>query len=348
MKDRVYVCHTYYHVYVTFLKELNRPEEEHGGATLVLSTMSTDFTGLADRVKASGVFEDVVIFEEKRDSYFPELDQYTHMKGNQIKIMLGRMKYTKLYGKLEEPFIPLDFTQYKDIYVFCDSDPIGFYLSYKKIPYHAIEDGLDTMKYFHNAHHRNSKFFGLKVFLSSLNLIFIQDGYGKYCIDMEVNDLEGIRYKNKKYFAVPRRGLVEKLTVEQKQLLLKVFVANVEQLEKVAACGRGVLVLTEDLCDMETRERIFKDIVARFETEGEIVIKPHPRDIMDYSRIFPDKIIIERKVPMEMLEFIPGLRFAKVVSVFTAISELSFAEEKIRLGAEFMDRYEDPSIHSFQ
>ena len=24
MKDRIYVCHTYYHVYVTFLKELKK------------------------------------------------------------------------------------------------------------------------------------------------------------------------------------------------------------------------------------------------------------------------------------------------------------------------------------
>ena len=26
----VYVCHTYYHVYVTLLKELNKPREERG------------------------------------------------------------------------------------------------------------------------------------------------------------------------------------------------------------------------------------------------------------------------------------------------------------------------------
>ena len=42
LKDRIYVCHTYYHVYVTFLKELNRPKEEQGKATLVLSKLSNN------------------------------------------------------------------------------------------------------------------------------------------------------------------------------------------------------------------------------------------------------------------------------------------------------------------
>lgn len=56
MKDRIYVCHTYYHVYVSFLKELNLPREKRGQATLVLSRMSIDFEQLKDRVEATGLF----------------------------------------------------------------------------------------------------------------------------------------------------------------------------------------------------------------------------------------------------------------------------------------------------
>ena len=37
MKDRIYVCHTFYHVYITFLKEMNLPKEEQGKATLAVS-----------------------------------------------------------------------------------------------------------------------------------------------------------------------------------------------------------------------------------------------------------------------------------------------------------------------
>ena len=51
MKDRIYICHTYYHVYVTFLKELKLraeadPAKKAGAATLVLSKMSNNFENL--------------------------------------------------------------------------------------------------------------------------------------------------------------------------------------------------------------------------------------------------------------------------------------------------------------
>ena len=56
MKERIYVCHTYYHVYVTFLKEFALPKEKQGGATVVLSKMSTDFESLKERLLALHYF----------------------------------------------------------------------------------------------------------------------------------------------------------------------------------------------------------------------------------------------------------------------------------------------------
>ena len=64
MKERIYICHTYYHVYVTFLKELNLPKEQRGQATLVLSSLSIDFEQLKDRASSTGLFEAVVEFDE--------------------------------------------------------------------------------------------------------------------------------------------------------------------------------------------------------------------------------------------------------------------------------------------
>ncbi len=347
MKDRVYVCHTYYHVYVSFLKEMNLPEEQRGNAVMVLSTMTTSFEGIKERIEASDVFKEVVMFDEKRDVYFPQLAPYMNMKGNQFKIMLGRIKYTKLFGKLEEAFIPLDFTQFKDIYVFCDSDPIGFYLNYKKIYYHAVEDGLNTLKHCDSARFRNQRFFKLKAFLSSLNLIFIQNGYGKYCIDMEVNDISCLKYKHKKYVEVSRKKLVEGLTKDQIQILLKAFIENIDELNTLIAHDKAVLILTEPLCDMDTREQIFRDIVSMYEKEGRIIFKPHPNDLLDYKQLFPGNIVIDRRVPMEMMNFIHGLMFEKVVAVFTEMSGIAFAKECIRLGSDFMDHYEDPAIHRY-
>ena len=166
MKARVYVCHTYYHAWVAMVKELLLPKEEKKKATLILSTLSNDFGNLDERVKKSGLFEDVFMYEEKADTQFPQLEKYHKDTGNIITNMWNRIIYTKKFGELLEADVPVDFKQYKEIYVFCDSDPIGYYLSYKKIYYHALEDGLDTLKYCDQARVTNRGHFGIKAWMT--------------------------------------------------------------------------------------------------------------------------------------------------------------------------------------
>lgn len=353
MKERIYVCHTYYHVYVTFLKELNLPKEKRGQATLVLSKLSNDFENLKERVEKTGLFAEIIEFDEKRDDFFPELKKYREDKGNIVFNMLSRILFTRKYAKLEEPYIPVDFREYRDIYIFCDSDPIGYYLNQKKIYYHAVEDGLNCIKNFDAARFENRGHFDLKAKLSKkYNLIFVQNGYGKYCLDMEVNDISAIKYPCPYYIEVPRQLLVDALTQEDKEIILNAFIRDREGLEKQIEegnkIGSKILILTEPLCSLDVREQIFKDLIAEYEPEGKIFLKPHPRDELDYYKVFPGYPIIDGTVPMEMLNFFEDLKFSKVVSVYTEMTAVKFAKEIVVLGDDFMDRYEDPLLHRFE
>lgn len=350
MKERIYVCHTYYHVYVTFLKELNLPGEKRGQATLVLSKMSIDFEQLKERVESTGLFEQVLEYDEKRPDFFPELAGYNQDKGNIVLNMLSRIRYTKKLARLSAPYVPVNFKEYRDIYVFCDTDPIGYYLNWKHIPYHAVEDGLNTLVHIDAARYDNRGHFKLKVFFSrNLNLIFIQNGYGKYCIDMEVNDIAAIPYPCPRYVEQPRQALLEGLDQKDRNLILQAFIRDKEKLEEQiresSRIGDKILILTEPLCDLQVREKIFRDIIERFEKEGTIFIKPHPRDALDYRKLFSEYPQFDATVPMEMLGFFPGVRFRKVVGVLTEMKGISFADEVVRLGPDFMDAYEDPLIH---
>ena len=351
MKERIYVCHTFYHVYVACLKELALPTEKQGKAELVLSTMSNDFGTLPERAGRCRLFTSVYMYDEKEDISFPILAKYHKDRGNIVINMLARIRYTKLLGKLQEPYVPVDFKQYKDIYVFCDSDPIGYYLSYKKIYYHALEDGLNCIQYYDTARYDNKGHFELKAWMSSKNLIFIQNGYGKYCLDMEINDISVVPYPCDKYIEQPRAALVDRLTVEDKDLLLRLFLEDMDGLTDKLNRGADdkILVLSEPLCDLETRKQIFSDIIEQYGKvdgkPGQILIKPHPRDILDYEKEFPQHIVLSGSFPMEMLNFIPELRFKRVISVLTVPSGIRFAEEVLFLGEDFMDRYEEPSLH---
>lgn len=349
MKERIYVCHTYYHVYVTFLKELNLPKEKRRQATLVLSRLSNDFENLKQRVEKTGLFEEVIEFDEKRDDFFPELKKYREDKGNIVFNMISRILFTRKYAKLEEPYVPVDFQEYGDIYIFCDTDPIGYYLNQKKIYYHAVEDGLNSIANCDEARFENRGHFALKAWMSrKLNLIFVQNGYGKYCIDMEVNDISAIHYPCPRYVEVARQPLADALTQEDKELILSAFLRNrrelERQLEESSRVENKILILTEPLCSLDVREKIFRDLTARYEGEGQVFIKPHPRDMLDYEKLFLEYPLIDGTVPMELLNFFP-VRFKKVVSVFTEMKAVQFADEIVALGADFMDQYEDPSIH---
>ncbi len=356
---RIYICHTYYHVYIACLKELNLPKEGKDGepvrgqASLMLSKMSNDFGNLKERAEASGLFEEVIPYDEKEESYFPELAKCHKDRGNIVLNMLSRIKYTKLMGKLQAPFVPVDLKRYGDIYVFCDSDPIGYYLSTHKIYYHALEDGLDCIRYYDTARYDNRGHFALKAWMADKNLIFIQNGYSKYCLDMEVNDISVLQYPCPKYIEKPRKELTEHLGEEEKEILVSIFIENREELDRMLSQGAGaqkkVLVLSEPLCDLETRERIFKDIIEEYGVvDGQraaIIIKPHPRDVLDYKELFPEHIVLDGKFPMEILNYVKDLVFDRVVTVFTVPSAILFAKEKVFLGEDFMDKYEAPEIH---
>lgn len=347
---RVYICHTYYHVYVTFLKELNLPGEERGNADLILSRMSINFENLKARVESTGLFGQVVEFDEKRADFFPELERFKKDRGNIVLNMYGRIRFTRAFARLLAPYVPVDLRKYQDIYVYCDSDPIGYYLNQNRIPYHALEDGLNCLKNYDSARYDNRGMFGVKAFMSEkLNLIFIQNGYGKYCLDMEVNDTSLLKYKHPKYRQQSRQELVERLGQEDKELILQAFIRDrkrlQEQIQESGKAGDKILILTDPLCSLDVREQIFRDIIAMYEKEGTIFLKPHPRDELDYRRLFADYPQFDATVPMEMLNFFPGLRFRKVVAVLTEVKAIRFADEVVRLGEDFMDRYEDPLIH---
>lgn len=348
MQDRVYVCHTFYHVYVACLKEFYIADG--GKATLVLSKMSNNFGKMVERAKESPIFDAVYEYDEKEDTFFPELAELKKDSGNIVLNMIKRIKFCKEFGRLQEKYIPIDFKEYKDIYVFCDSDPIGYYLNYKKIPYHAVEDGLDCIRYYDTARYDNRGHFKIKAWMASKGLIHIQNGYGRYCIDMEVNNISVLPYPCDKYVELPRKTLTDRLTASEKELMLKLFVDDVEGIKKkVEGNDKTLLVLSEPLCDLDTRVRIFKDIIREYgtidNTKATVIIKQHPRDLLNYRENFPEAIVLDGSFPMEMLNFIENISFDRLVSVYTVVDSLSFVEDKIYLGDDFMDKYEAPEIH---
>ena len=69
---------------------------------------------------------------------------------------------------------------------------------------------------------------------------------------------------------------------------MRLFIANIGEIEEKLATGKkNVLLLTEPLCELPVREKIFRDCIDLYgQIEGEesvILIKPHPRDLLNYE-----------------------------------------------------------------
>lgn len=347
---RIYICHTYYHAYIAVVKELVKRYDSEAKADIMLSTMSNDFGRLKDRLERAGVFENVFMFDEKEDVTSEEVMSYHRDKGNIVANLLQRITYTKLLGKLQEPHIPTDLSAYGDVYVFCDSDPIGYYLNYKKIRYHAIEDGLNSGRLDDQARNANRGAWPLKRAMAALGLIFIESGYSRYCIDYEVNDISANHSLPPNVVEEPREELDKKLTPEDHAILVNIFLENkdsvVSQLIGDGSDTRPqVMILTEPLCEMDVRKKLFGDIIDEYKEDNRVIIKPHPRDVLDYEKEFPDTVVIRDKFPMEVLGDIEGFKVDKVISVITQMENVYFAKEIVYLGLDFLDKYEDPSIH---
>ena len=349
-QGRVYICHTFYHVYISFLKEFALPEREKGNASIILSLMSNDFGDIKERILKSGYFKEVFEYDEKRETFFPELAKYKEDKGNAVSNMISRIRFTRRFAMLQEQFVPVDLRKYDDVYVFCDVDPIGLYLNKKRIPYHGVEDGLDCHGVYVSAVYDDRKFFKLKCFLSmKLNLIFMGCGYSKYCTDYEVNNVSIVKPAFYKYKEEPRAKLEDNLTEELKKVLISVFVKDFDGLLRIAdrvdLDKKNIVLLTEPLCTLDIREQIFSDLIDEYKKEGTVFLKIHPRDELDYKALFPDVFLFDKTVPMEILNFIPNLQFDKVIGVFTNMGAIRFGREKIKLGPEFMDKYEPAEAH---
>lgn len=352
------MCHTFYHVYVAVLKEMKlvreTPKAVYQKADIALSSVSTDFEHLGDRLTKTGIFQNVIALDEKREDFFPELAKYRKDYKNVLRHMINRMIFTKKLAKCEAPYMEvIDFAAYEDIYVFCDSDPIGYYLNYRHLYYHAVEDGLDCLKNLDDAYVANHGHFRLKTWFSRHNLIFIMNGWGKYCLDMEINDRSVVPTDCPRFVEVPRKPLERALDSEQKKQMIQAFIEDADALMQQLKPSREgeafACFLTEPHpVDIEARKRVCLDVLAKYCQGYRALIKPHPRDTVDYEALCPDAVVLRGRFPVEVLNFFEGLHIKRAVSIVTtAMNNMDFVEEKLNLGASFWDAYEAPEKHAY-
>ncbi len=299
----LYICTTYYHVYITLLKQLNAPN-------LIDLVVCDDIpTGreLSQRLRETGLFRYVWFVQE---SLLPE-----ERGKNKLDWILFQHQRRR---RAIRPLLPFSVDDYQDIYIFHDGTPLGTYLTDVRKSYHLIEDSLNFYQRVRDtAQGRLLKAHTWKYWLRRLlNSGYFPLGESRYVKDIEVNENKNLQIRGKKIVELPRRELQNNLSKDGQKIVLDVFGCSV-----LPETGRqSALVLTEPLfadsvCDtLEVQVAIYHDVVETLRGKGlQVVIKPHPRDTANYSKL--EATIWDRFFPVELLSYLPIRVFQCAVAV---------------------------------
>ncbi|KAI4448330.1 hypothetical protein C823_002850 [Eubacterium plexicaudatum ASF492] len=81
--------------------------------------------------------------------------------------------------------------------------------------------------------------------------------------------------------------------------------------------------------------------------ECRLLIKAHPRDKTDYGKIFPDSIVVNNLVSVEVLAFATNLGIGKVLNLYSStVDVFKHKCECITVGREYLDRMQDNTTSS--
>lgn len=338
MKEiHLYCCSSYYQVYVSFIRALALNET----IELVLELHGVETAYELAKVienEASSFVNKVYVCEDssKVDPYTEHFALGIPWKRKEIK---NHME--KVFGN---PFNP---DTYKEIHVFWDLGYAGTYFNSRKIPYTLHEDSLNSYQHIREnrgnyAYIWNPKRPAFWV-REKLGLGVIPFGFSKYCNKVIVNDKTNIQIPMDKVEEVSIATLEQRLTQIHKQKIFDIFV---EEKEDVKITNQ-VLLLTEPffvtrrLSSEEQQIALYRHIIKTYAKNQKIIIKAHPRDDVDYKKYFENISVMEKNVPIEVLNFSETFQVDKAITVTSsAIYGIKCAKESVYLGPDFLKEFQ--------
>ncbi|MBR6403096.1 MAG: glycosyltransferase [Eubacterium sp.] len=334
----LYACSSYYHVLIALAKamtqgiEIDLVLEEHGVETAaeLAERLMKVVPDAVNQVFVVPTDVDVDPYEQKETAGDEELAEKLE---KYVEASLGISE-----GKADNNDQKW-YERYDAVNVFWDLGYIGTYLNIKEFSYILHEDSLDSYKCIRENRPNYTYIFDKEKREEHKGVIPF--GYSPCCKIVEVNDKNGIQIPSDKVRECRRDDLMKSLTDEQKSRILRAFLAGDLEVRDGA-----VLILTEPfavtgrLPDKDSQVRLYRKLIEEYGKERQILIKAHPRDDLNYSEYFPEAVVIEKNMPMEVLNFDERVNFDIAVTVTSSVIRgLKYADKKKYLGTEYLDLF---------
>ncbi len=289
-------------------------------------------------------YDDVLYQDYIKNEKLSEYVKFPNILWAWPRKLVKYFRYQKLARKELKPE-GLDFHVYDEILANDGVSTMNFKLNFEKIFYVVSEHGRGNFRLKIPLHILAVY---ITIILDYFNIIVAYSGSSKYVQAVEVDRNEDLvcYIKNRKKVRECRISALENaLTEEKKDIIYRIYAeafglpkkfdAEVNLLLTGPLAHDGVLASEKDQLNC-----YYDAVNLNCDMTKKLVIKPHPRDEVDYSRKFPNAIIVNKVVTSEVLSFCASLKIDKVVTIYsTSISSFQKAKNMVVLGDEFLNGY---------
>ena len=154
-------------------------------------------------------------------------------------------------------------------------------------------------------------------------------GRNKQCTNRYVSllkpeDANSEILKGKKISEIKLEELWNVASEIKKSYILETFGIDKNELAQLQSAK--TIILTQPFIDdaglsLEEQIEIYQPYVEKYAHEG-VIIKPHPREKIDYAAIFPNAIVMEGGIPMQIYNVL-GANFKRAITICsTAVSSM--------------------------
>ena len=325
-KKKLYICLSYYHVYIALLKCLN---DKKSICDIVICDSINDYKKLFININNSKIFDKVFLFEEKKLNI---------SKRTFLQKVFGKSDLKK---QIEKSFY-LDFNIYKEVYIFNDCSRIGQYLKVSNVKYHLLEDGRNFRNIIKNVLKFSFKDKILILIKKIINHYDLPYGMSRNVIDIEVTVKENVDLPKNKLIEFDNNQLLNSISKLDKKKIYDIFI---EDSFIIKSNRKKCLILTQpyfhfNLANINEQIKLYKYIIANYGENCDIYIKPHPRDNLNYEQYFDNIFIIDKNFPIEIINFNDKLYFEIAISITsTSLDSLQNVNKKILLGEVWINDY---------
>jgi len=333
----MYHALTYYHLVNCILHKIIVNTNE---SVLFVTNLTVDYQNIKKKLEKENIFKKVFIFDEKKTRALHR--KYDLSKENEI------MRYVKEHNSEVKENMPVNIEGCDNLFICADHFSVGIYINANKLKYSFFEDGSGQQSRRETTVDHSIKLLEPNIYhiVKAWGLCGENDNVKTQYVDME-SQING--WHSEKAVDFPVGKLLKKLTKKQIDMFKRIFDIKSEDIN----CENKVIFLPQhnvnlNVFTIDAQLRQSSLLVDYFAENERLVIKPPPNDdFTDYSKVFYDAEIIDRKFPAELMFFITDGKFAKGITAWsTSINSLgNMFHEKIIFSADIDKKFID--IHRY-